>query len=148
MHSFVIKKFFAIEKNIALWYNTKRAFENTLVIQKGISKMLDSLNFSLNAVLPIFLMVIIGFLLKKIGLIDMAFVKKTNKIVFLIFIPALLFYNIYKLDDISDIRYGYVIYSAVALVAIMLIGLPLVIISTKRNDRRVTTSGYLCFQAR
>lgn len=98
--------------------------------------MLDSLKFSVNAVLPIFLMVVVGFVLKKIGLIDMTFVKKTNKIVFVLFIPVLLFYNIYKLDNLSEIRYGYVIYSAVALVALMLIGLPLCILFSKRNDRR------------
>lgn len=98
--------------------------------------MLDSLIFSLNAVVPIFAMVIIGFVLKKIGFIDVAFAKKANKIVFRLFLPVLLFSNVYKINNLSEIKLGYVAYAAIAVVLIMLISLPIVMGFTKEKERR------------
>ena len=106
-----------------------------LLDRKG-KQMLDSLIFSLNAIIPIFSMVVIGFLLKKFGFIDTAFAKKANKIVFRVFLPALLFRNIYKVESFVGINLGYIVFSCAALVTVMLIGFPIVMAYTKRNDRR------------
>ena len=58
----------------------------------------DNLLFSLNATLPIFLMMALGWILKKINWIDEKSTSVLNKLVFKVFLPALLFMDLYKQD--------------------------------------------------
>jgi len=52
---------------------------------------LESLIFSLNATVPVFMMMVLGMLFKKLGWIDEEFASKMNKFVFLVPLPVLLF---------------------------------------------------------
>lgn len=56
--------------------------------------MIENLMFSLNATIPIFLLMVLGYLFNKLGLFDKAFASKVNKFVFTIALPALLFKEI------------------------------------------------------
>lgn len=51
---------------------------------------------SLNVILPIFLMMIMGVIIKKVGLISDSSVKSMNKIIAQVFLPFLVFLNIYN----------------------------------------------------
>ena len=97
---------------------------------------MDSLIFALTAVAPIVLMIMIGFALKKCGFIRPDFVKAGNKLVFRVFLPAMLFLNVYKIDSIGGIDPGYILYAVIAQIVIFLVGLPIVIASTGRPERR------------
>ena len=97
---------------------------------------MDSFLFSVNAVLPIIFMVLIGYILKKIGLMKADFAKTANILVFRCFLPAMLFLNVYKIKSFSDVNMGYIIYAVVALIAVFLISVPLVMLVTKKNERR------------
>ena len=68
---------------------------------------MENLIFSLNATVPIFLMMLLGLLLKKIGWIDDAFVGKLNKFVFLVPLPVLLFNDLATVDfrEVWDIKF-------------------------------------------
>lgn len=55
---------------------------------------MDNLIFSLNATIPVFLMMVLGMIFRKIGLFDEAFITKMNKFVFVVALPALLFEDI------------------------------------------------------
>ena len=59
---------------------------------------MDNLIFSLNATVPIFLLMVLGFILKKLGLIDDVFASKMNKFVFLVPLPVLLFEDLSTVD--------------------------------------------------
>ena len=59
---------------------------------------MENLIFSLNATVPVFAMIILGMLFKKIGIIDDVFASKMNKFVFLIPLPVLLFKDLATLD--------------------------------------------------
>ena len=50
---------------------------------------MENLIFSLNATVPVFLMMILGLVFKKIGWIDDIFASKMNKFVFMGFPPAI-----------------------------------------------------------
>lgn len=63
--------------------------------------MLDNLIFSLNATIPIFLMMVVGFVLKKIKMLDEHSTNVINKAVFKVFLPALLFMDVAEQDFIS-----------------------------------------------
>ena len=45
---------------------------------------MENLIFSLNATVPIFLLMVLGYVLRKLGLIDDVFASKMNKFVFLV----------------------------------------------------------------
>ena len=62
---------------------------------------LDNLIFSLNATIPIFLMMVIGFFLKTIGLIDDEFASKINRFVFVVTLPVMLFRQLGSTDFVS-----------------------------------------------
>ena len=64
---------------------------------------MESFIYSLNATIPIFLVMIIGGLIKKWGIIDDHFVNKANKYVFNVALPFLLFADIAA----SDMRTGF-----------------------------------------
>ena len=97
---------------------------------------LDSLIFALNAVTPIILVISVGYLLKKIGLITGDYAKKTNKLVFRCFLPIMLFMNLYKTTGINELRWDYIIFAVVVLLIIFAIAFPLTMLATKQNGRR------------
>ena len=73
---------------------------------------MNSFIFAVNAVMPIILMVCVGYCLKRIGFIDSVFASKANKLVFRVFLPCMLFLNVYKIGTLSgfDLKYvGYVL---------------------------------------
>ena len=98
--------------------------------------MLDSLIFAVNAVTPIVAMVVVGYFLKKIGFIDEKFSKQANKLVFRIFLPVMLFSNVYKVENFSQIEYGYIIYTVIASIVVFLFAFPIAFFATKKNERR------------
>lgn len=60
--------------------------------------MLDDLLFIINIVLPVFLLVIVGIILKLLKIVDDSFVKITSNFVFKVSLPALVFMKLYNVD--------------------------------------------------
>ena len=52
---------------------------------------MEELIFCLNATMPVFLLMLLGYVFRKIGVIDLGFADKMNRFVFLALLPALLF---------------------------------------------------------
>lgn len=59
---------------------------------------MENLIFSLNATVPIFLLMILGLLFHKMGWIDDVFAQKMNKFVFMVPLPLLLFNDLATVD--------------------------------------------------
>ena len=59
---------------------------------------MENLIFSLNATVPVFLMMILGLVFKKIGWIDDIFASKMNKFVFMVPLPVLVFEDLATVD--------------------------------------------------
>lgn len=59
---------------------------------------MENLIFSLNATVPIFLMMVLGYLLHKIGWMDDEFASKMNRFVFRVPLPILLFGDLAAVD--------------------------------------------------
>ncbi len=97
---------------------------------------MESLFFAINAVSPIILTVAVGYLLKKIGMMNGDFSKKANKLVFRVFLPVMLFMNVYGIENIKSVDLGYVIYSVAALLTIFAVALPSVMILTDKKKCR------------
>lgn len=97
---------------------------------------MNSFIFALNAVLPIILMVALGYLTKRIGLFPFELAKPVNKLVFRLFLPAMLFLNIYKLDGLSSISFGYVAYSLVAVIIVFGVAVLIMPLVTRRRESK------------
>jgi len=96
----------------------------------------NTLIFALNAILPIILLVLLGYSLKRINFIDDGFVKILNKYVFRIGLPILLFYNIYSINSLNDIDWSIVLFSVVAVLLVFLLGLVFVRVAIKNAEQK------------
>ena len=68
---------------------------------------MENLIFSLNATVPIFLLMILGIFLRKIGWVDHAFASKMNTFVFRLPLPVLVFSDLATVDfyQVWDVRF-------------------------------------------
>ena len=60
--------------------------------------------FSINATVPIFLVILLGWFLKRIGLINDEFANIANKYVFKVSLPVLLFRDIATTSVLKDVN--------------------------------------------
>ena len=84
--------------------------------------MLEVFSFSFNAVAPILLVTVAGYIIKLSGLFDDGFFKKCNTLVFRVFLPILLFKNVYDIKSISDINFSALLYCVAAILLLCFIG--------------------------
>lgn len=61
---------------------------------------MDNLMFSLNATVPVFLMMVLGLVFRKLGWMDAEFANKMNKFVFLVPLPVLVF------EDLATVNFA------------------------------------------
>ena len=76
--------------------------------------IMDSLIYSLNATVPVFVVIVVGYLLKRIGWINQGFIEASNKINFKVTLPALLIQDMVNNNFMEKFELGYVIFCAVA----------------------------------
>lgn len=91
---------------------------------------------ALNAVLPIVLMIALGYVLHQKGILGSEFLKNGNKLVFRFGLPAMLFVNVYSIESLLDIRWDIVLYCAGAVLLIFLLGILLAVMTTSVQERR------------
>ena len=97
---------------------------------------MGNLSVSLNSVLPLFLMMLVGFIFGKLGLISNEFIFKTNKLVFKFFLPCMFFANIYNSDLKNVFNPKLIIYCVVMLTIIFVLSIVFVLLTQKDNKRR------------
>lgn len=98
--------------------------------------MENSFIFATNAVAPILLTVLLGYFLKKGGLLVEDVAKAINKLVFRILLPVMLFNNVYKIGDFGSFDAGYIVYAVVAVIVIFCLALLFVILFTNDSKKR------------
>ena len=91
---------------------------------------------ALNAIFPIVLLILLGYWLRHSGFLTEDFLKIGNKLVFRLFLPAMLFVNIYSIEDFSAINWGLVLYSVSVVFLLFGIGLVLSVLTTQDRRRR------------
>lgn len=75
--------------------------------------MLDSFIFSLNSTLPVFLMILFGMFLRRIGIFSESYASMTDKYVFKVALPVLLFKDISEMSIRRDFDLKFVLFCAV-----------------------------------
>lgn len=89
-----------------------------------------------NAVAPIVLLILLGYSLKRIGYINAAFIKLGKRLVFQVFLPCMLFVNVYDIDSFAAIKWDIVLYCAAAAIVIFLLSLLSVGLYTNARQRK------------
>ncbi len=97
---------------------------------------MDSFIFAVNAVLPLIVMALIGYLLVRVGMIPEGAARTLNKIVFRVFLPCTLFLNVYKIESLGGFDFGYIVYAIAADLLIYALAIPIVMALTKDGARR------------
>lgn len=72
--------------------------------------IMDSLIYSLNATVPVFVVIVVGYLLKRIGWINQGFIEASNKNNFKVTLPALLIQDMVNNNFMEKFELGYVIF--------------------------------------
>ncbi len=98
--------------------------------------MLNDLLFSANVIVPIFLLIILGYVLTKLRVWDSHFLKIANNVCFKVLLPVLLFYNVAS-ANIFEVFNGklilYVCLCACIICALLFLIVPLFIKDNKRR---------------
>ena len=82
---------------------------------------MNSLIFSLNAVLPLFTLVVLGYSIRRIGLVSDEWLKMANKFSFTVTFSIMLFNDIYKTDFSGGIPKKLIIFAVVAVLSLVFI---------------------------
>jgi malate permease and related proteins len=84
---------------------------------------MEILFFALNAILPIILLGLLGYTLKKFHQVDQPFLVILNRYIFYVALPFLLFLNIYNIESFSAIDWLVVFYVVGLFILFFLIGI-------------------------
>ena len=71
---------------------------------------MSNLIYSLNATVPVFLVIVVGYVLKRIGWITPEFIKVANKINFKVTLPCLLVQDLMNTDFRQEFDGKYILY--------------------------------------
>lgn len=83
---------------------------------------MDSFLFSLHATMPVFLVMVLGYILKQIGMFTEEFCSVANRYVFKVALPVLLFRDIAQTDLYADFDFAFVLYCA-GITTVMFLGI-------------------------
>ena len=104
---------------------------------------MENLIFSLNATIPVFLLMVLGLALRKIGWIDEIFASKMNKFVFRVPLPVLLFQDLATVDfyEMWDGRFVLFCF-AVTFLGIVIAGLLSLLLKNRRIQGEFIQASY------
>lgn len=98
--------------------------------------LLHILFTAVNAVMPIILLILLGYFLKTAKFLSKDFLKTGNKLVFNVCLPCMLFINVYDIESFSSIKWDIVIYCIVMLLVIFVLGLGTAVVTSRVPERR------------
>lgn len=97
---------------------------------------MENLILSFNIVLPIFLILSLGYILKKLKILDELTTKNMNSVNFKLFLPLLLFYNVYKTDLSVVFNPKLLIFSIISVILVFLLLFIIIPLLEKDNRKR------------
>ncbi|MBQ7821748.1 MAG: AEC family transporter [Clostridia bacterium] len=97
--------------------------------------MTESFIYSINVVLPILLLAVLGYILKRTSFVNDGFMAVADKLVFKLCLPAMLFLDV-ATASAQSFDAGLVTYCLTALLAMVLASVLIAVISTKDNKKR------------
>lgn len=99
-------------------------------------ELLHILETAVNAVFPVMLMTLLGYILQRIGFLSKEFIRIGSKFSFQVLMPCMLFVNVYNIESFDVIRWDVVIYCVIMLLIIFVLGLGTAVVTTNIPERR------------
>lgn len=99
--------------------------------------MFETFQYSLRAVLPILLLIALGYFVRRVGPWDGKFFKSLNKFGFCMFMPLNVFCNIYGVDDLSAVNWRLSGVVLGGIVLVMVLGVTVSHFLPQRDQRGV-----------
>lgn len=98
--------------------------------------MLQALSIAFHAIVPLFLIIAVGYTVKRLGWIGPEEVRRFNKVCFYTFMPVMLFYNIYTSDFSQAVRLPYALFVVGMALAMILLAFLITLAAEKTPERR------------
>ena len=98
--------------------------------------MLDTFLFAFNAIVPIVVIIFLGYFLKWIKLLNDNFLNIANKLVFKVFLPCMLFYNIYSVESFDSIDWSIVVFVVSSIIITFVLGIIICKFAVKNNKQK------------
>ncbi|MEG1298146.1 MAG: AEC family transporter [Anaerovoracaceae bacterium] len=112
---------------------------------------MNSFSLAFSVVCPLFLMMAFGYFLRRIGLFTEDFLRRLNKLCFSVFLPTILFINVYDSDFSVSFQPRLVLFALLCVIAMFAVLMLLVPRFEKNNLRRgvmiqgIFRSNYILF---
>lgn len=94
------------------------------------------LRTAFNAVVPILLLILLGYFLRRKNFLNDNFLAVGKKLVFNVCLPVMLFVNIYDIGGFSEIKWDVILYIVAIMFLFFVISLVIAVTSTKVPERR------------
>lgn len=98
--------------------------------------MLENILLSFNAVMPMFLLMAAGYLSQKAGVLKRDDVPRFNRVAFRVFLPCLLFFNIYESDFTAAVKPKLILFAVCAVLLVFTAAVLLVRRFVPEQDRK------------
>lgn len=98
--------------------------------------MIDAFIFAANAVLPIVLLIALGYVLKRVGMLQKPFLDAGNRLTFRVLLPALLFYNVYNIGSLRELNPSFILYGIITVILLFFAAIAVVCAFTKDGAKR------------
>lgn len=92
--------------------------------------------YAFNAVVPILLLMLLGYALKMKGLFDQKWLKTANKFNFHYCLASLMFCNVYSLNGLEDIDWSLGVFIVVSLAALTVLGFLFASVFARRRNQK------------
>ena len=84
--------------------------------------MIENFSFAFHAVMPLVLMIALGYLLRAKNFLPRAFFTGGNKLMFKVLLPCSLFCNIYSIESLSHVCWDIIIFAYIGTLVIFFLG--------------------------
>ena len=105
-------------------------------IKKKVSRMQETFQYTLQAILPILLTVLLGYVVRRLGPWKEDFYKQLNKLCFHLFLPIHLFCSVYSIQDLRAVNWKLIGYGFVSILACAGLGLLAARLLVSRRDQK------------
>ncbi len=103
--------------------------------------MLDNFIYSVNVILPVFIIVILGFVLGRTGFIGESFIEPAEKIVFKVALPVMLFLEVAGAEKLSGSDMKLIVFCICAVTSVFLLVSLIAFVFVKKEYRGAFAQG-------
>ncbi len=97
---------------------------------------MENILLCINAVLPLFIIIGLGFAARQLKMLGVADVLKMNKIAFYIFMPFMMFSNIYQADLSTAVNPRLIAFAVVSVLAVFMLSIGFTLLYTKDKGKQ------------